>query len=103
MCIADLEGPVSIVVNLGIVHQSVQPLQTGEAFFKFPLFFWGADLSKTEMNFCHCYCSNGFWKIEACSERFTEPILICIARVGVIVIGTSVFRPPFCVSVKFSI
>jgi len=39
MCIADLEGPVSIVVNLGIVHQIVQALQTGEAFFKFPHFF----------------------------------------------------------------
>lgn len=46
MCIAEvaLEEPVLIVGNLGIVHQIVQTLQTGEAaFFKFPHFF-GAPL-----------------------------------------------------------
>ena len=47
MCIADLEGPVLIAGNLGIVHQIVQTFQTDEAFFKFPhIYVWAPLLSK---------------------------------------------------------
>ena len=65
----DLEGPVLIAENPGIVHQIVQTLQTDEA-FKFPhIYFWAPLCSRRELLAATVFGLMGSGKLKDASQK----------------------------------